>query len=249
MIIYSHSGEGNATIALPQYANKLNMINDGAAALVVTAGGIAITIRGLEQFNGGFVPFNSVAVTASGLWRFVAEDDGTVPGYESSHTTIADILWRVRERITDTDLNGVDTDFTNTELVGYLNDAIDWLSLQLIQAKNPEMVKEMMVTEGCIVPINFDSFCGLFPVALTGNRFNILDGSPSVAIRYFAVKNHVKYVASSEHYEPMYSPFKPAYDTLLIQRTAILALNRNADDVSQDEKILAQQTAGGVVNA
>lgn len=248
MIIYSDSGIGNATITLPQHGNKLNMINDDSNALTVTVGAIPIVVKGLEQFNGDFVPFNTLTIAATGAWRFVVEEDGTIPGYESSNTTIADLLWRVRERITDTNLNGADNEFTNTELVGYLNDAIDWLSLSLIQAKDPEMIQEITIADSDTIPLNYHSLCGIFPVTITGNVFNILDGSASVSIRYFSTKNHINYVAAAGYYDPMYSPYKPVHDTLLIQRTAILALNRNADDISQDEKILAQQVAGGVVN-
>ena len=244
MIIYSGSGTGNYTITLPQYGNSLNMINDGASALTVTVGAIPITVNGLEQFNGEFAPFNSLTIVATGAWRFVVEDDGTSTGTTSTNTTIANLLWRVRERITDTDV----IEFENIELVGYLNDAIDWLSLQLIQSRAPEMVTNLTIAEGATVPLTYHSLCGIYPVEITGNVCSILDGSTSVPIRYFATKSHVSYISESGYFNPMYSPFKPAYDTMLIQRTAILALNRNADDVSQDEKILTQQAAGGAAN-
>jgi hypothetical protein len=220
------------------------MINDGAASLTVTVGSIPIVVKGLEQFNGKFVPFNTLSIVASGAWRFVVEDDGTSTGSASSNTTIANLLWRVRERITDTDV----IEFENIELVGYLNDAIDWLSLQLVQANDPEAVIEATISDGTTVPATYHSLCGIFPVKITGNIFKILDGSATLDIRYFAVKSHISFVSASTSYDPMYSPFKPSYDTFLIQKTAIFALNRNADSTTQDEKILAQQFAGGNTN-
>lgn len=244
MIIHSGDGTGNATITMSQYGNTLNMINDGATSLTVTVGSIPIVVKMLEQFNGDFALFNSFTIAATGNWRFVVEYVADSEEEVSTNTIIPEILRRVRERITDLDV----VEFTNTELVGYVNDAIDWLGLQRIQAGDPEMVEELTVSEGDKLPFYYHSLCGIFPVVITGSVFSIM-GSTTAVIRYFATKPHVHYVAASNYYSPLHSPFKPAYDTLLIQRTAILALNRNADDISQDEKLLAQQAAGGVQHA
>jgi len=246
MIIYSSSGTGSATIDLPQYGDKLNIINDDATQLTVTVGAIPVVVRGLEQFNGDFVPFNTVVVAASGPWRFVVELVGEGIGADSGTTRIPELLERVRQYISDKEAAA----FENVELVGYLNDAIGWLSSQLIAVKDPEMIKEIAVDEtGIPVPGDFQKACGVFPVEVTGSRLRVMKGIGTVSFQYFAIKSPIRYIAESNYFEPMYSPFKEVYDTILIQKTAILALNQNEFDVSQDERLLAQSLASVGVSA
>lgn len=246
MIIYSSSGTGNATIALPQYGDKLDIINDGASPLTVTVGAIPVVVRGLEQFNGDFVPFNAITIASTGPWRFVVELEGDGIGGDSGTTRIADLVERVRQYISDKEAAA----FENVELVGYLNDAIGWLSVQLIAVKDPEMMKEIVVDEdGIPVPGDFQKACGVFPVEVTGSRLRVMRGIGAVSFQYFATKSPIRYVAESNYFEPMYSPFKEVYDTILIQKTAILALNQNEFDVSQDERLLAQSLASVGVSA
>lgn len=246
MIIYSGNGTGNSTITLPQYATKLNMINDGITPLTVTVGAIPVTVLGLEQFNGDFVSFNTLVVTASGSWRFVAEDGGGGNSSSLSFTQIADIMRRIRSQISDSD----EDEYDNQTLVGYLNDAIDWFSLQLIQAKDPEMIKEISLADGDDIPTGYYSTCGMFPIEITGTKVHIIDGSSTVSLRYFVTKPHVMYIAETKAYVPLYSPFKSIYDTILIQKAAILAMNKNEYDVTQDEKLLAEslQAIGVIVS-
>ena len=245
MIIYGGSGNGNSTIALPQSGTKLNMINDSATPLIVTVGAIPATVLGLEQFNGEFVSFNTLTVAASGPWRFVVEDSEDGSGLSLSYTLIAEIMRRIRQRIADEDV----IEYDNQTLVGYLNDAIDWFSLQLIQAKDPEMIKETTIADGSDIPPGYYATCGIFPIRIVGSNIRIMDGSDSVEIRYFATKPHIQYVAETLAYVPAYSPFKPIYDTILIQKAAILARNTDEFDISQDEKLLAQslQAIGVIV--
>lgn len=245
MIISSNSGTGNHTKTLQQYATHLNIINDGPTELTVTVSGQVVTVMGLEQFEGDFAPFNTLSINASGPWRYVIEASEELIG-DSSATPNGEIIKRVRDLISDKD----EIEYETSELVWFLNDAIDWMSLQLIQNGDTEMTKEIVVTENMNVPQDHIKPCGIFPLRSTGKVFRILDGSESMDYQYFASRPHIISIDDGI-YLPAYSPFKPAYDSVLIQKTAILALNRNEYDVKQDEALLAQslQAIGVIVGA
>jgi hypothetical protein len=166
---------------------------------------------------------------------------------------VIDILIRVRQRIGDT----AKTKFSDEELFGYLNDAINFLSAELISLRDAEMVKVFTVAHGATgtaVPADYFSFVGEYPIYLQtdadGTKAYPLDSAATgdISVRYFAYKPKIDAGADT-------LPFNNVvYHTILSQLTAMYALNRNNVGVVQDaqflDQIRAQLRAGkGVVTA
>jgi len=151
--------------------------------------------------------------------------------------TVNDILIRVRQRVGDTQK----TTYSDEELIGFLNDAMNFLSSELISIKDPEMVKEFTVTlgtTGVVIPSDFYSFVGAYPVFIKsdGKIYHLnKDFSGSMIVRYFAYKPNVNNVSDT-------IPFlNPVYHTLLNQLTSIYTLNRTAaSGVVQDAQLVEQ---------
>lgn len=100
--------------------------------------------------------------------------------------TATQFLAILRPRIGDAGKATYDDD----ELLGYLNDAIEQLSVERITAKDPTMIIEEEVTPGTTaVPDGFICFAGQFPVYFAGGKIVSLDGETKArTVRYFAVK-------------------------------------------------------------
>lgn len=110
--------------------------------------------------------------------------------------TANDLLILVRQRLGDMQkLN-----LSDEELIMSLNVAIDRLSEELAQDGNPELVKEVSITDAskAIRPDDFISLCGQFPVIFIqesdGMKIQHMDPnySGTMPIRYFASRPHVK---------------------------------------------------------
>ncbi len=95
-------------------------------------------------------------------------------------------LSMLRQRLGDTAKVTYDDD----ELLSYLNDAVEQLSLERINARDPTMATEETVTPGTSsVPEGFVSFAGQYPVYFAGGKIEALDGTTAArTVRYFAVK-------------------------------------------------------------
>lgn len=100
--------------------------------------------------------------------------------------TAIQFLAILRPRIGDSGKATYDDD----ELLGYLNDAIEQLSVERITAKDPVMITEAKITPGTTaVPDGFVCFAGQFPVYFAGGKIVSLDGETKErTVRYFAVK-------------------------------------------------------------
>ena len=100
--------------------------------------------------------------------------------------TATEFLAILRPRIGDAGKVTYDDD----ELLGYVNDAVEQMSLERIAAKDATMVTEEEITPGTsAVPDGFVNFAGQFPVYFAGGKIVSLDGSAAKRIiRYFAVK-------------------------------------------------------------
>ena len=83
--------------------------------------------------------------------------------------------------------------YSDTELLGYLNDAIDQYSAKCIGANDPAMIIEAEIIPGStVMPNGFDRFAGAYPLYFSGGKFQSLDGSTAaVTVRYFAYKSHI----------------------------------------------------------
>lgn len=140
---------------------------------------------------------------------------------------INDLVARVRILINDQNK----LEYSDPELIGYINDAIGYLSTYLISAKDPEMVSEINVAEGGIVPTNFCSFSGSYPVYIVDNTFKLYDPTTPFTARYFASKQTTNTRNST-------FPFKDIYIPVVIRLASIYALNRNEFNITQDNTII-----------
>ncbi|MBP2644327.1 MAG: hypothetical protein H6Q67_2214 [Firmicutes bacterium] len=153
-------------------------------------------------------------------------------------TKVSTLLSAVRKKIRDT----TTTEYPNEELIDCLNEAIDYMSSFLIRINDAEMIASKEVADGSITkPDNFDSFVGAQMLYMEGDTIKTLSGS-TATMRYYATKDHVSVTTDS-------NPFKASIDPLLIELTAIYALNRNEFDATQDialfEKHLGLLQGGG----
>lgn len=160
---------------------------------------------------------------------------------------VADIVIRVRQRVGDM----AKTKFSDEELLGYLNDAINFLSAELISLRDAEMVKVFTVVHGetgTAVPADYFSFVGEYPIYFESDdagstKVYPLDSSAvsDIKVRYFAYKPKVDAMDDT-------IPFNNVlYYTILSQFTAMYALNRNTaggQDAQLFDQIRAQIRAG-----
>lgn len=144
-------------------------------------------------------------------------------------TSISNLIRRLRILINDQN----DLEYTDKELLGYINDAVGYLSTYLISTKDPEMVKEISITQDIDVPDDYCSFSGSYPVYISDNKFKLYDPSATVTARYFATKKTDSVVADN-------LPFKDIYAPVIIRVASVYALNRNEFNVTQDVTIISQ---------
>jgi len=152
--------------------------------------------------------------------------------------TVSTLLTKVRMKIRDT----TSTEYPDSELIDCLNQAFDYLSAFLIRIKDGEMINSVEVTNGSLAkPDDFDSFVGAQMLYMEGDTIKTLSGS-TATMRYYVAKSHVSATTDT-------ILFKVSIEPLLIELTAIYALNRNEFDVTQDnalfEKHLALLQGGG----
>lgn len=150
--------------------------------------------------------------------------------------TATQFLAIVRPRIGDT----AKATFDDTELLEYLNDAIEQLSAERIAAKDPQMIVQASVTPGTTtVPSGFQSFAGQFPLYLVGNVITALDGTTTARIvRYFAVKPRLASLADNV-------PFGDESIPILLNYVTTASLARVGAD-AQVEGALGIRQAGVV---
>ena len=121
--------------------------------------------------------------------------------------------------------------YDDDELLGYLNDAVEQLSLERITAKDPIMIVEKEITPGTdAIPDGFISFAGQFPVYFAGGKIMSLDGETGKrTVRYFAVKPRLASVEGS-------LPFgDEAVHTLLNYALTAAAARTGADASTEGE--------------
>jgi hypothetical protein len=139
-----------------------------------------------------------------------------------------DIIDEVRDLLSDADEIAYQPD----ALLQNLNSAIYLLNRFLINANSSEMIKELAITNEMAVPADFaNRYAGTYPVCISDGKFQILDDSPTMTVRYYAVKPLVSSASSTVAFPDSYRP-------VLTQATAIYALNGNEYDISQDKGLL-----------
>jgi hypothetical protein len=120
--------------------------------------------------------------------------------------TLIEAVIRIRQKVRDTSK----LKFSDSEVIACVNEAIDFISAQLIQIGDNDIVKEVVVDDGDPFPNDFYKFAGEFPIF---NNNGVVDGDDAsvfpIKLRYYAYKPHV--VSNGD-----LIPHKRIYDTLLI---------------------------------
>jgi hypothetical protein len=150
---------------------------------------------------------------------------------------VSDFITNVRYRINDT----LKIEYTDDELINYINDALAVLSLELITLKDPLVIKTLSVAStGTNVPSDYHSLAGIYPLTITEGVLTPYD-SVALTINYFKMLPSVTATTDS------ITLTNPAYYDMLLQRVAITALNRNEFVLTQDISLLQvdKQTFGG----
>lgn len=142
---------------------------------------------------------------------------------------VVDAVKSLRERINDAQSLG----YSEEILLGYINDAINFLSSVLIDRFDPIVTSNLMIDATTVnpVPKNFIKMAGGFPVKKSGAVFEIIDGSPVIEIKYFYTAENVTIIDDL--------PFDhDLYDMIIIRLAAVYALNQNEFDIQQDQSLI-----------
>lgn len=95
---------------------------------------------------------------------------------------VSEALTEIRNKINDRDEVGLD----DSELLSYLNEAVQYICGQMIQCGCSDLATEILIeTPTATLPSNFSMFCGYYPIKRTGLTIELLD-DPPLKIRYFA---------------------------------------------------------------
>ena len=102
----------------------------------------------------------------------------------------------------------LDTDADN---IPYINAAIDYLSNMLCGMKDPEMMTQINITNGDLVPSNFAGLVPAngYPLYIVGDKFYTTIGTTINNVKYAIHKPHVSLITDTV-------PFKDAYQTVLV---------------------------------
>lgn len=142
---------------------------------------------------------------------------------------VSDAIKSLRERTNDAQTIG----YSEEVLLGYVNDAINFLSSVLIDRYDPIITKYLTVEADKInpVPKNFIKTAGGFPVRKSGDSFEIIDDSQTVKIKYFYTAENVTVDDDI--------PFKhDLYDMIVVRLAAVYALNQYEFDTQQDQALI-----------
>lgn len=145
---------------------------------------------------------------------------------------VSEAVTELRNKIND---EAADGDFTDAELISFLNEGIAYISSYLITASNPITTKKATISaSGTAVPDDFVKMAGFFPVKISGNVLDLIDVSKPVTIKYFANIPSVKLATDA-------LPFKNStFNIALIRIASIYALNQMQFNVAQDQAITTE---------
>lgn len=140
-------------------------------------------------------------------------------------------------KINDRDKVGLD----DTELLSYLNEAIQFISSYLVGANSPIMIKEEIIFDNTYtLPPNFVRAIGTYPAKITSNQMELFD-DPPMKFRYFASLMNVGMDDEM--------PFEhEALEQVAIKLACIYANAQEQLDVTQDKSLLDEMTAA-IANA
>ena len=135
-------------------------------------------------------------------------------------------------------------EYSITELTGWINDALDWLSVTFASIKYPEFTKETTITDGGTLPEDYIEQCGINPIIISGQTVKLLNGATTYTLRYFYRLPFITYDPLTSSFTPADLPVKEMLTPVILQKASIYAWNRNNYDVAQDEALLNQLLQG-----
>lgn len=139
---------------------------------------------------------------------------------------VTEAITEIRNKINDRDAVGLD----DSELLSYLNEAVQWISAYMIGAYAPDLVREEIVDDDeFTLPINFARFCGNYPVKRTGLTAELLV-EPPMKVRYF-----VSYPTLTEDDEMPFNHI--ALTQIAIKKACEYAQNQEKLDIQQDKML------------
>ena len=149
--------------------------------------------------------------------------------------TVAQMLELMRPRIADAD--PARYEYSDAELIGYLNDAIRYVSDYIVRSGNPVfLANEGVLAEGDSVPEDIIAWAGQYPLNIRGGTVH---PDYPVTARWFAYPSILTSLSSA-------MPLSGDYSKIL-QVAVILARRRNDFDQTQDMSIpvMVQGLFGG----
>lgn len=139
---------------------------------------------------------------------------------------VSEVIADIRE-----EANDISNEYSNKQLMRYINSAIQQVSLLLINHGSYLMIEEKLFRNGDSLPKNFSKFAGFYPVQVNSMKIEFIDSaynSTGMALKFFATKPNVTDEAGNMPFE------HDAVNSIIIQSATIMALNRNEFDVTQD---------------
>ena len=141
---------------------------------------------------------------------------------------VSSALSEIINKINDRDSVGLD----DTELLAYLNEAIQFISQYLAAVNSPVLLQDVTISSATgTLPDNFIKLAGVYPVKITGYSIKLLE-TPPQTIRMFVGYGN----AAASGDVPLTSE---ALIRVAIRLAAIYANNQQELDISQDKALLA----------
>lgn len=127
----------------------------------------------------------------------------------------------------------ISDEYSDDRCIEFLNTSIQQVASLLIAARWPALVQEMDVHEGESLPANYMQPCGTYPIRMTAGKAHLLDSNIEfVRFRYFATPVAVEDPDDDLPYD------HDAINDVVVKGAALLALNENEYDISQDNAIV-----------
>lgn len=141
--------------------------------------------------------------------------------------TVQDIITRARYEMRDESA----IDYTDAELINYYNDALHAFNLYLINLRHDEVVSELTVTNGIVIPTDYFKFVGEYPIYRRAGHFYIADASTSIPTTYFKIFTPAAALSAT-------FPLSDQYATHVVKGLVFWALNKHSFDMSQDKNAI-----------
>ena len=138
---------------------------------------------------------------------------------------VSAFLTKLRLRIRDE----YKVEYTDDELIGYLNDALAYWDSTRIVSADPLRLKSLTVNPNATVPTDFAKWAGTYPVYIQNGNVYSASGD-SVACKYYAYST--SFASTSDNIN-----LPNPEISILLQLSTIYALNKNQFDVSTDTSL------------